>query len=127
MPPETPFSGRLTQISGGNGYESPGPSLFKNEHNHVSDGGLALADHNGRRRGICGDIQNSNHAHQSYFPSQTRRDDSSLTEKGQQSDEEGSKRRYGLRDRISCYTWTWFTMTMATGGVANVLHASKYR
>ncbi|EGZ70553.1 hypothetical protein NEUTE2DRAFT_158935 [Neurospora tetrasperma FGSC 2509] len=34
-----------------------------------------------------------------------------------------SKRKVSLRDRITCYQWTWFTMTMATGGVANVLHS----
>ncbi|KAG5973575.1 hypothetical protein E4U55_000411, partial [Claviceps digitariae] len=28
-----------------------------------------------------------------------------------------------LKDRIACYQWTYFAMTMATGGVANVLHA----
>lgn len=32
-----------------------------------------------------------------------------------------------LKDRIACCQWTFFTMTMATGGVANVLHASYYR
>ncbi|EGO56579.1 hypothetical protein NEUTE1DRAFT_123081 [Neurospora tetrasperma FGSC 2508] len=35
-----------------------------------------------------------------------------------------SKRKVSLRDRITCYQWTWFTMTMATGGVANVLHSN---
>ncbi|KAI0517265.1 voltage-dependent anion channel-domain-containing protein [Xylaria bambusicola] len=36
-----------------------------------------------------------------------------------------SRRRgkIGIRDRICCYQWTWFTMTMATGGVANVLYS----
>ncbi|KAM0486064.1 hypothetical protein ACHAPX_000765 [Trichoderma viride] len=36
-------------------------------------------------------------------------------------------RRVGLRDRIACYQWTFFTMTMATGGVASVLHGLVYR
>ncbi|RFU81751.1 hypothetical protein TARUN_453 [Trichoderma arundinaceum] len=31
-------------------------------------------------------------------------------------------RRIGLRDRIACYQWTFFTMTMATGGVSSALH-----
>jgi hypothetical protein len=33
--------------------------------------------------------------------------------------------RLRLRDRIRHFTWTWFTMTMATGGIANVLYAGK--
>ncbi|KAL9489462.1 hypothetical protein ACSS6W_001739 [Trichoderma asperelloides] len=36
-------------------------------------------------------------------------------------------RRVGLRDRIACYQWTFFTMTMATGGVSSVLHGLVYR
>ncbi|KAI8959564.1 voltage-dependent anion channel [Daldinia sp. FL1419] len=38
-----------------------------------------------------------------------------------------NNKKIGLRDRICCYQWTWFTM--ATGGVANVLHSvwTSYR
>jgi hypothetical protein len=28
-----------------------------------------------------------------------------------------------MRERIRHFTWTWFTMTMATGGIANVLYS----
>ncbi|KAH6610251.1 hypothetical protein Trco_000271 [Trichoderma cornu-damae] len=37
-----------------------------------------------------------------------------------------SSRRVGLRDRIACHQWTFFTMTMATGGVASALHGLAY-
>lgn len=35
--------------------------------------------------------------------------------------------KVSLRDRIACHQWTWFAMTMATGGLANVLHSLSYR
>ncbi|KAK0747582.1 voltage-dependent anion channel-domain-containing protein [Apiosordaria backusii] len=34
--------------------------------------------------------------------------------------------KVGIRDRICCVQWNWFTMTMATGGIANVLHSIPY-
>ncbi|KAF5587186.1 Malic acid transport [Fusarium pseudoanthophilum] len=32
--------------------------------------------------------------------------------------------KVGIRDRIACYQWTYFTMTMSTGGVANIIYSS---
>jgi hypothetical protein len=40
-------------------------------------------------------------------------------------DEDTEVKKIGFRGRVACYTWTWFTMTMATGGIANVLHSSN--
>ncbi|KAM7212019.1 voltage-dependent anion channel domain containing protein [Rhypophila decipiens] len=34
--------------------------------------------------------------------------------------------KVGIRDRIGCYQWTWFTMNMATGGIANVLYSIPF-
>ncbi|KPM34932.1 hypothetical protein AK830_g11635 [Neonectria ditissima] len=34
--------------------------------------------------------------------------------------------KVGIRDRIACYQWTYFTMTMSTGGIANILHSLKW-
>lgn len=33
-------------------------------------------------------------------------------------------KKLAIRERIRHFTWTWFTMTMATGGIANVLYVS---
>ncbi|EYB30189.1 hypothetical protein FG05_12700 [Fusarium graminearum] len=35
-------------------------------------------------------------------------------------------RKIGLRDRIACYQWTYFTLTMSTGGIANIIHSLKW-
>lgn len=35
--------------------------------------------------------------------------------------------KVSIKDRICCYQWTFFTMNMATGGVANVLHSIPFR
>jgi hypothetical protein len=50
---------------------------------------------------------------------------SRLRDHQESGDEKVQSRKVGIRDRVGCYTWTWFAMTMATGGIANVLHGSK--
>ncbi|KAK8107370.1 uncharacterized protein PG998_009383 [Apiospora kogelbergensis] len=38
----------------------------------------------------------------------------------------GHSTKVSLRDRICCHQWNWFTMTMATGGISNVIHTLPY-
>lgn len=44
--------------------------------------------------------------------------------KEQENEDTPTQSKVGIRDRVGCLTWTWFTLTMATGGIANVLHSS---
>lgn len=52
-------------------------------------------------------------------------------EKNQQPslDDPETRRHFKLpwRERIRHFTWTWFCLTMATGGIANVLYAVPFR
>ncbi|KAF9740348.1 hypothetical protein PMIN06_009620 [Paraphaeosphaeria minitans] len=41
--------------------------------------------------------------------------------------ESDERRRLCWRERIRHFTWTWFCMTMATGGIANVLYTVPFR
>jgi hypothetical protein len=36
--------------------------------------------------------------------------------------ESDPRRKLSWRERVRHFTWTWFCMTMATGGIANVLY-----
>jgi hypothetical protein len=45
--------------------------------------------------------------------------DGPTREKGE---EESGREKLSWRERLRHFTWTWFTMTMATGGIANVLY-----
>ncbi|CAD6450366.1 f9475de9-8f0e-41d3-993f-d28293b1ffa5 [Sclerotinia trifoliorum] len=56
------------------------------------------------------------------------KDDHGVGEVDQQPDtREKAAAKVTVRDRIGCLRWTWFTLTMATGGIANVLHSIPYR
>ena len=41
------------------------------------------------------------------------------------SDAETYPSNLTLKQRVKYVTWAWFSMTMATGGIANALHAGK--
>lgn len=86
-----------------NGYESP--RLPENEGRSV-----------GNR------INRNRDGRTSAFRGENRRD---LGESERGAVEEVETKKLGFRDRVGCYTWTWFTMNMATGGIANVLHSSN--
>jgi hypothetical protein len=38
--------------------------------------------------------------------------------------EEKTPRIY-FRDRLQCFKWNWFTVVMATGGIADVIYSSR--
>ena len=121
MPTSTPVPGRMIRTLPENGYESPqSPEndeiLFA--HGIHRDGKRRRNPFMGSSEEIPPEVGEGNAGSQAY-QNETGRVDQ------EKQDEEGEPKRVGFRDRISCFTWTWFTMTMATGGIANVLHSSN--
>lgn len=92
-----------------NGYMTPREEHFE------PGGGIARPTNRGRDKSHT-DSMSANGFFQAHDPESLARMISNAR-----------KTRYGkkigIRDRICCYQWTWFTMTMATGGIANVFHS----
>lgn len=84
------------------------------------------ADANGR--GNINTNNNSDNRGSAGSESLVVKDDHGVGEVDQQPDtREKAAAKVSVRDRIGCLTWTWFTLTMATGGIANVLYSIPYR
>jgi hypothetical protein len=113
----------MIKIIAENGYESPFPSQ------HGGSGFFS------RPKVVRGERYRLAYTHEGVEPpaeeeraeSQTNTINRGGEENQQLEAEEEKLRIVGFRDRIGCYTWRWFTMTMATGGIANVLHSSMCR
>lgn len=61
----------------------------------------------------------------SHEATQSQRTPKPVQEK--RRDSSRGKASLSWRQRIRHFTWTWFTLTMATGGIANVLYTVPYR
>ncbi|RYP65017.1 hypothetical protein DL771_008514 [Monosporascus sp. 5C6A] len=92
-----------------NGYMTPREEHFE------AGGGVVRPTNRGRARNHADSIS-ANGFFQAHDPESLARMISNA-----RKDRYGKK--IGIRDRICCYQWTWFTMTMATGGIANVIHS----
>jgi hypothetical protein len=111
------LSRRIERLLPENGYESP--RELENE-----DGFFGNIIGNGTHR--VGGRKPSRRGQTSVgVESPEARNDVSRSDTGLVGEEDRDAKKVGIRDRVGCYTWTWFTMTMATGGIANVLHSSN--
>lgn len=93
----------------GLGYESP-------TQNTVSS---ALAAHQLTHR------LNELHEHKANGDEGSRQH-ATMDEVASRPDKLGGKATVSIKDRIACFQWTWFTSTMATGGIANVLASGEW-
>ncbi len=125
MSTQAPLPGRLNEFVPENGYESP----LSPENGQMFFSGDSVHNVGGRRRAAFtgGTDETLVEGATAGFRSNLQGNDRAGNENGNGKDvsDGGGPRKIGFRERIGCYTWTWFTMTMATGGIANVLHASK--
>lgn len=58
----------------------------------------------------------------SPMPLHMRQEARRMEESKERDNRLADRKHLGFRERVRHFTWTWFTMTMATGGIANVLH-----
>jgi hypothetical protein len=118
MSTPTSIPGWMTRTVPDSGYESP---VSPDSDSIAFDGGI-LKDGERRRNGFGGNDELASEPQNQDSQKPLKR----IAKADRQRDEDEDRiRRAGFRDRIGCYTWTWFTMTMATGGIANVLHSSN--
>lgn len=113
-------------------HRNRGPrSDIENNYEHAN--GSARGDRNrsgnGNRNGNGnGNIYtngNASHRGFSVLDASDAGGDHGINGVDQQPDtEDAAVAKVSIRDRIGCVTWTWFTLTMATGGIANVLYSS---
>ncbi|PVH81769.1 hypothetical protein DL98DRAFT_587086 [Cadophora sp. DSE1049] len=128
MPTGTSLPGRLNQEEvPENGYESPvspedRPALFS-DVNTDNGGERRRAGYNARDDGA--DIERSNSEARTSLQTSNSSDKDRVANDLEAGT--GGPGKVGFRDRIACYTWTWFTMNMATGGIANVLNGIPYQ
>ncbi|KAH6722727.1 voltage-dependent anion channel-domain-containing protein [Leptodontidium sp. MPI-SDFR-AT-0119] len=128
MPASTPIPGRLNPEAPENGYESPG--LLEEAPVFFSDLDMVNSGEERRRTGYNGrddvaDTERSN-SRTGTSPQTSNRADEEKAAKDIEAGT-GGVGKVGFRDRIACYTWTWFTMNMATGGIANVINGIPYK
>ncbi|KAI0389720.1 voltage-dependent anion channel-domain-containing protein [Xylariaceae sp. FL0594] len=111
------------QDEAGNGYRSPTDS--NGSSSLVRRGGVAAADQEEeeeQEEEQAGAADSDDNTDPLYETHRQQRDPDSLGRIISAARQDAEPRgKIGIRDRICCFQWTWFTMTMATGGIANVL------
>ncbi|KUI67603.1 Malic acid transport protein [Cytospora mali] len=97
------------------GYESP------TEHTVTS----ALATNHLMHR--LSELEQSQRQRQNVGQNELPREAMNMDDLVSQSGKLGNSKPVGIKDRIACFQWTWFTSTMATGGIANVLASIPFQ
>ncbi|TGO12584.1 hypothetical protein BTUL_0086g00600 [Botrytis tulipae] len=105
---------------------------IENNYEHANGSGSGNRDRSGKANGNGnGNIYtNGNASHRGFAVSDASDagGDHGINGVDRQADtEDTAVAKVSIRDRIGCVTWTWFTLSMATGGIANVLYSIPYR
>ncbi|KAI1330766.1 voltage-dependent anion channel-domain-containing protein [Xylariaceae sp. FL0255] len=99
-----------------NGYRTPKENFFSGRPISPNSNVMMMHRHHSHARSHVDDMLGAAAPPLQQFNSESLARMISLARKE-------SRGKIGIRDRICCYQWTWFTMTMATGGIANVLYS----